>query len=254
MITLSKYKNLWVLFPLLLPVAQSSFAADVDETLELKVVGKITPSSCTLTLGTDNGIAGELKYTNIESTIGGTSSSNSVSLGTLTLPSAVTLNCEGATLIGVATTDNRSATVNTIVNVGSASPSEIYTYNADGTNAGKSSDSRLLGLGVDAKNNKIGAYSGTFINLLVEGAKAKFSTCMNESTFTGATIEQGGALVVGACPAGQSHQVLDSANKSLTGNVFVWDYIIDSSVAPEANLDPAGWKLDGSVTVQINYL
>lgn len=242
----SKLNKSCLLIPLLLPVMQPCFALDVNDTAELKVTGKITPSSCTLTLGTGASIAGALNYEDVGNLEASTPSGYAyVRLGTRTLPNAVTLNCEGATLIGVATTDNRSATISSVV-------PEAKTYNGNGAETGTTT--RLLGLGLDSKNTSIGAYSGTFINLKVDGTPARFSTCMSESTFTGATIEQGGALVVGACPAGQSHQILDTKNASLTGNIFVWDYIIDSYTQPLASLDSSGWHLDGSVTVQINYL
>lgn len=249
MTILLKSKKILMLFPLLIPVLHSNFATaagggPIDDTIELKLTGKITPSSCNLTLGTSNAIAGELNYTNVSAMASATTQPIN-DLGTLTLPSAITLNCEGTTLIGVSTTDNRSATINpAIVNA--------PTFNNTGAAAGNTT--RLLGLGTDSKNAKIGAYSGTFINLKVDGVAAKFSTCMDESIFTGATIEQGGALVVGACPAGQSHQVLDESNASLAGNTYAWDYKVDALFGDMKTLDSTGWKLDGSVTVQINYL
>lgn len=242
----SKLNKSCLLIPLLLPIAQQCFATDVRGTAELKVTGKITPSSCTLTLGTGASIAGALDYDHIGYTVTRAYPEwTNIPLGVLTLPNAVTVNCEGATLIGVTTTDNRSATISPTI-------STARTYTGDGAETGYTT--RLLGLGLDSQNATIGAYSGTFINLKVDGAPARFSTCMNESVFTGATIEQQGALVVGACPAGQSHQILDTNNVSLAGNTFVWDYIIDSYVQPVATLDSNGWHLDGSVTVQINYL
>lgn len=242
----SKLNKSCLLIPLLLPIAQQCFAIEVDGTAELKVTGKITPSSCTLTLGTGASIAGALNYDHLGDTVTRANTDwTNIPLGTMTLPSAVTVNCEGATLIGVTTTDNRSATISPTIGT-------AHTYTGAGAEAGYTT--KLLGLGLDSQNATIGAYSGTFINLKVDGAPARFSTCMNESVFTGATIEQQGALVVGACPAGQSHQILDTNNVSLTGNTFVWDYIIDSYVQPLATLDSNGWHLDGSVTVQINYL
>jgi len=242
----SKLNKSCLLTLLLLPITQQCFAAEVGGTAELKVTGKITPSSCTLTLGTGASVAGALNYDHIGASIATAGADwTNIPLGVMTLPSAVTVNCEGSTLIGVTTTDNRSATISPSIN-------SARTYTGTGADAGYTT--HLLGLGLDSRNTTIGVYSGTFINLKVDGTPARFSTCMNESVFTGATIEQGGALVVGACPAGQSHQILDTNNISLTGNTFVWDYIIDSYVQPAATLNSSGWHLDGSVTVQINYL
>ncbi|AMO82583.1 DUF1120 domain-containing protein [Obesumbacterium proteus] len=242
----SKLNQTHLLIPLLLSTIQPCFAANVGDTAELKVTGKITPSSCTLTLGTGSSLAGVLNYDNVRTSVSSaTPTFPYAALGTLTLPNAVTVNCEGATLIGVTTTDNRSATI-------SAAVPDAKTYTNTGAESGYTT--HLLGLGLDSNNATLGAYAGTFINLKVDGIPARFSTCMDETVFTGANIEQGGALVVGACPAGQSHQVLDTNNASLTGNTFVWDYIIDSYTQKLSTLDPNGWHLDGSVTVQINYL
>lgn len=240
-------KNLaFVILPLLLSGIHSSYAAEVGDTVVLKVTGKIIPASCSLMLGSTTAIAGELAYGNITSSVASVSPDSLVHLGQLTLPGAVTLNCDGPTLIGVSTTDNRSATVDPANNAG------VTNTNGDGTDTGPSSS--LLGLGVDSKNVDIGVYSGNFINLKVDGSRANFSTCMDEKVHTGAVIENKGALVVGSCPAGQSHQILDTSNNSLSGSTYVWDYIIDTSVNALDNLDHNGWKLDGSVTVQINYL
>lgn len=242
----SKLNKSCLLIPLLLPIAQQCFAVDVGNTAELKVTGKITPSSCTLTLGTGASVAGALDYGDVGPTVSSAPTGwANIPLGQMTLPNAVTVNCEGATLIGVTTTDNRSATI---------SPAVPKAKTFTGTGADADYTTKLLGLGLDSQNATIGAYSGTFINLKVDGSPARFSTCMSESVFTGANSEQQGAMVVGACPAGQSHQILDTNNASLTGNTFVWDYIIDSYVQPLSTLDSNGWHLDGSVTVQINYL
>ncbi|GEM_PF-1275007 len=242
-----------VLLPCLLCSIAPTYAQSVSATVDLKVTGKIVPASCDLILGTASGVAGELDYGNITSTVGPMPSGMPVDLGTLTLNSAVTLNCNGPTLIGISTVDNRAASsVNYTNTVANNHSNFIQTYNLDGSSAGDAT--HFLGLGVDAQGNTIGSYSGTFINLKVDGAAARFSTCMAETTHTGATIEQGGALVVADCPAGQSHQVLDTSNNVKTGSTYVWDYKIDTETESADDLDPNGWQLDGSVTVQVNYL
>lgn len=231
----------------------SVYAQSVSDTVELKVTGKITPASCDLVLGASTGVAGQLDYGNITSVVGALPSGIPGDLGSMTLKSAVTLNCDGPTLIGIKTVDNRAASSVNYTNQ-SSNYGTIYinTYNLDGSDAGAAK--HFLGLGTDAKGTTIGSYSGTFINLKVDGANAHFSTCMAENVHTGATIEQKGALVVTDCPASQSHQILDINNQVLTGSTYVWDYIIDTETESPDDLDPKGWALDGSVTVQINYL
>lgn len=243
-----------VLLPCLLCSVAPTFAQTVNGTVDLKVTGKIVPASCDLILGTASGVAGELDYGNITSIVGPMPSGTPADLGSLTLNSAVTLNCNGPTLIGISTVDNRAASSTNYTNLASPAASAVYinTYNLDGSNAGAAT--HFLGLGVDTRGNTIGSYSGTFINLKVDGAAARFSICMAETTHTGATIEQGGALVVTDCPAGQSHQILDTSNNVKTGSTYVWDYKIDTETESSEDLDQNGWSLDGSVTVQVNYL
>lgn len=242
-----------VLLPCLLCSFTSSYAQTVSGTVNLKVTGKIVPASCDLILGTGTSVAGELDYGNITSAAGPMPSGYVADLGSLTLNSAVTLNCDGPTLIGINTVDNRAASSANYTNLESHDGATyINTYNLDGSDAGAAT--HFLGLGVDSKGTPIGSYSGTFINLKVDGALSRFSTCMAETTHTGAAIEQKGALVVASCPAGQSHQILDTSNNVKTGSTYVWDYKIDTETESPDDLDGNGWALDGSVTVQVNYL
>lgn len=246
-----------ILFPSLVLTLASAHAATVSETALLKVTGKITPASCSLILGADSAMAGEINYGNVSSKVGNQAqfSGHSTNLDTLTLSNAVTVNCEGPTLIGINTVDNRaSSSVNYTNNSSSYFSGErtLWRYNLDGSAGGDAT--HFLGLGADSKGVPIGSYSGTFVKLKVDGADARFSTCMSETVHTGATIEQQGALVVADCPAGQSHQILDTSNNVTTGSTFVWDYYVDAATESAADLDPNGWDLDGSVTVQINYL
>lgn len=241
-----------VLLPCLLCSFTSSYAQTVSGTVNLKVTGKIVPASCDLILGTGTSVAGELDYGNITSIAGHFVSGSAAPLGSLTLNSAVTLNCDGPTLIGINTVDNRASSSANYTNFVSPNDDVIKTYNLDGSVAGDAT--HFLGLGVDAKGTPVGSYSGTFINLKVDGASSRFSTCMAETTHTGAAIEQKGALVVASCPAGQSHQILDTSNNVKTGSTYVWDYKIDTETESSDDLDPNGWSLDGSVTVQVNYL
>lgn len=243
-----------VLLPCLLCSFTSSYAQNVSGTVNLKVTGQIVPASCDLILGTGTSVAGELDYGNITGIVGPIPSGKPAVLGSLTLNSAVTLNCDGPTLIGINTVDNRAASSANYTNLVSPVGDTLYinTYNLDGSDAGAAT--HFLGLGVDAKGASIGSYSGTFINLKVDGTLSRFSTCMAETTHTGAAIEQKGALVVASCPAGQSHQILDTSNKVKTGSTYVWDYKIDTETKSADDLDGNGWALDGSVTVQVNYL
>lgn len=243
-----------VLLPCLLCSFTSSYAQTVNGSVNLKVTGKIVPASCDLILGTGTSVAGELDYGNITAVAGPMPSGTPVSLGALTLNSAVTLNCDGRTLIGINTVDNRAASSVNYTNLVSPDTETVYikTYNLNGTVAGAAK--HFLGLGVDAKGTPIGSYSGTFINLKVDGVLSRFSTCMAETTHTGAAIEQSGALVVASCPAGQSHQILDTSNNVKTGSTYVWDYKISTETLSPDDLDANGWSLDGSVTVQVNYL
>ncbi|MMZ71453.1 hypothetical protein D3C76_1612680 [compost metagenome] len=56
------------------------------------------------------------------------------------------------------------------------------------------------------------------------------------------------------CPAGQAHLVMDTSNKALSGTDFSWDYTVRPLVKSPKNLDPSGFKLDGAITVQVDYL
>lgn len=245
----SKMKKIglaWTLLPLLCSVASPVFAiAALGDTAELKVTGTISPASCILTLGTDSGAAGEVAFGNISSGMAPAQSGKYQLLDSKKLHDAVSLNCEAATIIGVSTIDDRAATVTT-------STSPVPTYNRDGTEAGNAT--HFLGLGLDKKGNTIGQYSGTFTNLRVDGLPANFSTCVSKTNHATVTTEQGGALVVNNCPAGQSHLVVDTSNKALSGTDFAWDYVVSPLVKSPKNLDPSGFKLDGSITVQVDYL
>lgn len=245
---ISKMKNnrlAWTLLPLLCSVVTPGFAAALGDTAELKVTGTISPASCTLTLGTGTGVAGEVAYGNISSAMAPAQSGSYQLLDAKRLNDAVSLRCEAATIIGVSTIDDRGTTV-------TSSSVPVPSYNNDGSEAGNTT--HFMGLGSDDKGNPIGQYSGTFVNLRVDGAAAKFSTCVLETDHTTTTTEQGGALVVNNCPAGQSHLVVDASNKALSGTDFEWDYIVRPLVKSPKDLDPSGFKLDGSITVQVDYL
>ncbi|ASV54454.1 hypothetical protein LJPFL01_1091 [Lelliottia jeotgali] len=245
-LTLKNNGMAWTLLPLLCSVVSPVFAiATLNDTAELKVAGTISPSSCTVTLGTEGGNAGEVAYGNINSAMAPALSGDYQLMDAKILKDAITLNCDSATIIGVSTTDDRATSV-------TKSTSPVPTYNNDGSEAGNAT--HFLGLGTDSKGNDIGQYSGTFTNLRVDGSAAKFSKCISESDYSGATTEQGGALVVNNCPAGQAHLVMDTSNKALSGTDFSWDYTVRPLVKSPKNLDPSGFKLDGAITVQVDYL
>lgn len=245
----SRLKNnglAWTLLPLLCSVISPVFAAGtVSDSAELKVAGTISPASCTLVLGTGAGTAGEVAYGNINSAMGNALKGSYQLLDESLLYDAVSVQCEAATIIGVTTTDDRASSV-------TASTTPVPTYNNDGTEFGNAT--HFMGLGTDNKGNSIGQYSGTFIDLKVDGVAANFSKCISELDTTGASIEQGGALVVNNCPTGQSHLVMDTNNQALSGRVFTWDYAVRPLVKSPKDLDPNGFRLDGSITVQVDYL
>ncbi|KID06191.1 hypothetical protein PU00_02400 [Hafnia alvei] len=245
----SRLKNnglAWTLLPLLCSAISPVFAsADPKDSTELRVTGTISPSSCTLVLGTGTGTAGEVAYGNINTALATTLKGGFQSLDKNLLFDAVSVHCDAATIIGVSTTDDRASSV-------TASTTPVPTYNNDGSEFGNAT--HFLGLGTDNKGNSIGQYSGTFIGLKVDGKAANFSKCVLENDTTGATIEQGGALVVNNCPAGQSHLVMDASNQALSGTNFTWDYAVKPLVKSPKDLDPNGFKLDGSITVQVDYL
>ncbi|MEG1467698.1 MAG: DUF1120 domain-containing protein [Hafnia sp.] len=236
----------WTLLPLLCSAISPAFAAvPVNDTTELKVTGTVSPASCTLVLGTGTGAAGEVANGNINAAMAPALSGSYQLLDEKMLIDAVTVNCEGETIIGVSTTDDRASSV-------TASTTPVPTYNNDGSEFGNAT--HFLGLGTDNKGNTIGQYSGTFTGLKVDGVSANFSKCISENNLNGATTEQGGALVVNNCLAGQSHLVMDSNNKALSGTDFTWDYVVRPLVKSAKDLDPNGFKLDGSITVQVDYL
>lgn len=246
----SRLKNnglAWTLLPLLCSTISPVFAAavTVNDSAELKVAGTISPASCTLVLGTGTGSAGEVAYGNISSDMANALKGSYQLLDEHLLYDAVTVQCQAATIIGVSTTDDRASSV-------TASTTPVPTYNNNGTEFGNAT--HFLGLGSDDKGNAIGQYSGTFIYLKVDGIAANFSKCISELDSTGASTEQGGALVVNNCPAGQSHLVMDTNNQPLSGRVFTWDYAVRPLVKSPKDLDPSGFKLDGSITVQVDYL
>lgn len=244
----SRLKNnglAWTLLPLLCSAMSPAFAVDINDTAELKVAGTVSPASCTLVLGTGSGAAGEVAYGNINTAMASALQGSYQLLDEKLLPDAVTVSCEAATIIGVSTTDDRASSV-------TASTTPVPTYNNDGTEFGNAT--HFLGLGTDNKGNSIGQYSGTFTGLKVDGVTANFSKCIDESNLTGASVEQGGALVVNNCPAGQSHLVMDASNTALSGTRFTWDYMVQALVKSPKDLDPSGFKLDGSITVQVDYL
>lgn len=245
MLSLKNNGLAWTLLPLFCSIVTPAIGAALGDTAELKVAGTISPASCSLTLGSDTGAAGEVAYGNINSDMASALSGSYKLLDVRDLYDAVSLSCEAATMIGISTIDDRASTVTN-------STSPVPTYNYNGSEAGNAT--HFLGLGSDSKGNPIGQYSGTFVNLRVDGAPAKFSTCLSKTTHTGATIEQGGALVVNNCPTGQSHMVIDNSNNALSGSDFVWDYMVRPLVKSPKDLDPAGFKLDGSITVQVDYL
>lgn len=235
----------WTLLPLFCSIVTPAFAATLGDSAELKVAGSISPASCTLTLGSDSAAAGEVAFGDISPDMASALSGSYKLLDAGFLNDAVSLSCEAATIIGVSTIDDRHSSVTN-------STTPVPTYNNNRSEAGNAT--HFLGLGTDNKGNSIGQYSGTFINLRVDGSAAKFSTCQNKTAHTGATIEQGGALVVYDCPTGQTHMVIDSSNNALSGSEFVWDYVVRPLVKSPKDLDPAGFKLDGSITVQVDYL
>lgn len=236
----------WIVLPLLCTSISPAFAAvNANDSAELKVTGTVSPASCTLVLGTGTGSAGEVAYGNINSSMALALQGRYQLLKQGLLYDAVSVHCEAATIIGVSTTDDRASSVTT-------STAPVPTYNNDGSEFGNAT--HFLGLGVDNKGNSIGQYSGTFINLKVNGNAANFSKCISESNTTGASTEQGGVLVVNNCPVGQSHLVMDRSNNALSGTDFVWDYSVRPLVKSPKDLDPDGFKLDGSITVQVDYL
>ena len=236
----------WIVLPLLCTSILPAFAAvNANDSAELKVTGTVSPASCTLILGTGTATAGEISYGNINAAMALTLQGKYQLLKQGLLYDAVTVHCEAATIIGVSTTDDRASSVTT-------STAPVPTYNNDGSEFGNAT--HFLGLGVDNQGNSIGQYSGTFINLKVDGDAANFSKCISEKDTTGASIEQGGALVVADCPAGQSHLVMDKSNNAMSGTDFAWDYSVRPLVKSPKDLDPDGFKLDGSITVQVDYL
>lgn len=220
----------------LLSLCGATHALAENLTTEFKVTGKLTPGSCTIALANQ----GDVSYGNIY---------DIAQLGYHKLVDAVTVTCDGATVIGVSTTDNRAATVASTVAV---IPGNM-DYAGTNINGMTATPNNRLGLGTSAGGQNIGMYSGSFTQLKADGKAAKFSTCQSEDMLTGGVTEGDGALWVGACPAGQSHQVIDDKGASLSAETFVWDYMTNAVIS--SDYDPTeAFDLDGSITVQVNYL
>lgn len=223
----------------------NAFAGDL--TTELKVTGTLTPGSCTIALAGMGNVAYDTTKLNA------LLSSGSLDIQTVDLNDAITVNCDGATIIGVNVVDNRAATVIT-ESENSNSSSIRFSANTDNTAGGSiATPEQWLGLGLNADGEKIGAYAGTFTFVTADGKAVQFSTCKDEATLTGGEVVNGGSMTVVTCPAGQSYQVIDSTGTSVSAETFVWDYVADAVISNQLDLSKP-FSLDGSVTVQINYL
>lgn len=214
-------------------------------TSELKVIGTLTPGSCTIALSNMGNINYDSNFLSVVLSAG----SKHISYKSLT--DAVTVNCDGATIIGVNVVDNRAATV---VPESEAGGSIIrFAINTGSVNGATATADQWLGLGLNADGDKIGAYAGTFTNVMADGKAVQFSTCKDEATLTGGEVVNGGSMTVVNCPAGKSYQVIDSNGTSVSAETFVWDYTVDAMISNQLDLSKP-LSLDGSVTVQINYL
>lgn len=220
----------------------NAFAGDL--TTELKVTGTLTPGSCTIALAGMGNIAYDTTKLNA------LLSSGLLNINSESLIDAITVNCDGATIIGVNVVDNRAATV---IPESEKGGSQItFMLNSGGPGTVAKAD-QWLGLGLNADGEKIGAYAGSFNLVTADGKAVQFSTCKDEATLTGGEVVNGGSMTVVTCPAGQSYQVIDSNGTSVSAKTFVWSYVVDAAISNKLDLSKP-FSLDGSVTVQINYL
>ncbi|SUY92954.1 Protein of uncharacterised function (DUF1120) [Buttiauxella agrestis] len=226
---------------LTLACSLSAYAQIPNGSVNLKVIGKISPASCTMVLGATSGNLdfGHIDYNNVDS--------NELYIGSANYPaktlSGLTVNCDSPTLIGISTTDNRKSSVLNM-NI-----SNGRSYNQDGEVINNIEP--YLGLGTDAKGVAIGGYTADFIHLKVDGNTSRFSDCMAQDSETAKVASYASA---NDCPAGQVRKVLDTSGNIISGKVFTWDYIVSPMLNTPDNLDPAGWSMDGSVTLQVVYL
>ncbi|RDK06969.1 DUF1120 domain-containing protein [Cupriavidus lacunae] len=213
----------------------STAALAVGPTAELKVTGRISPPVCTVALAS-NGVVdyGTLMH--------GVTWTTDLKLQERTLANAFTITCDSPTAIGVAFTNNRVPS-----NGGNAAPTNAAQgVIAAGANGG-------WGLGLDASGNKVGGYTSSVGNATVDGTAAKWilRSAQGEIKNNWAQVagDEGGAA------DSRAYAFSSDGTALAIGQVFKADYSVAASVAPRDKLDLSqAVNLDGSVTLQVNYL